>query len=282
MHIKKWCPSYCFGLQIISTVFSLCSRWIVFLLLVFLLYVWGDVVSSRCCCWMVRKYTWIPYIDSCPVPARHGCVLVVPARPGFPEMVYRRAEKPKMVSTSSSSPICGLRPRIRGWSVISTKAGWSGGGRGTTLVLPVTWFWEEGQKVQIAPIHHQHAKNRRPWIILHVVSGPWTSIVAALDKGQCNKAVCRQHRYLLLRQSKDDLSQSQETVQCTDCTVVSTCPRVPYMCLWSAVANIPLQYYTRSLLFGGRYVHPPKDFLSLILHISNTLFLTRFRTNKIA
>jgi hypothetical protein len=34
---------------------------------------------------------------------------------------YRRAEKPKMVSTSSSSPICGLRPRIRGWSLISPR-----------------------------------------------------------------------------------------------------------------------------------------------------------------
>ncbi len=129
---------------------------------------------------------------------------------------YRRAEKPKMVSTSSSSPISGLRPRIRGWSVISTEAGlwfifaggivgtpggrgglspgwFEGGGKGSTLVFPVTWFWEEGQKVQIAPIHHQHAKNRRPWILLHVVSGPWTSIVAALDKGQCNKAVCRRY-----------------------------------------------------------------------------------------
>ncbi len=51
----------------------------------------------------------------------------------------------------------------------------------------------EGQKVQIVPIYHQHAKNRKPWIILPVVSGPWTSIVAALDKGQCNIAVCRRY-----------------------------------------------------------------------------------------
>ncbi len=51
-----------------------------------------------------------------------------------------------------------------------------------------------GQKVQIVPIYHQHAKNRRPWILLHVVSGPWTFIVAALDKGQCNIAVCRRYR----------------------------------------------------------------------------------------
>jgi hypothetical protein len=36
---------------------------------------------------------------------------------------YRHAEKPKMVSTSSSSPISGLRPRIRGRSVVFTEAG---------------------------------------------------------------------------------------------------------------------------------------------------------------
>ena len=38
---------------------------------------------------------------------------------------YRRAEKPKMVSTPTSNPIYGLRPRIRGWSVISTEPGLS-------------------------------------------------------------------------------------------------------------------------------------------------------------
>jgi hypothetical protein len=36
---------------------------------------------------------------------------------------YRRAEKPKMVSTPTPGPIYGLRPRIRGWSVISTEPG---------------------------------------------------------------------------------------------------------------------------------------------------------------
>jgi hypothetical protein len=30
-------------------------------------------------------------------------------------------------------------------------------------------------------------------ISLHVVSGPWTSIVAALDKGRFNIAVCRRY-----------------------------------------------------------------------------------------
>jgi hypothetical protein len=44
----------------------------------------------------------------------------------------------------------------------------------------------------------QHDQGRGPWILLHVVSGPWTSFVAALDKGQCRKAVCRRHRYIYI------------------------------------------------------------------------------------
>ena len=48
--------------------------------------------------------------------------------------------------------------------------------------------------MQIVPIHHWHAKNRIPRIPLHLVSGPWTSIVAALDGGRSNIAVCRRHR----------------------------------------------------------------------------------------
>ena len=31
----------------------------------------------------VERYNGPPYIDFCPVPARHGCVLVVPAQPDF-------------------------------------------------------------------------------------------------------------------------------------------------------------------------------------------------------
>jgi hypothetical protein len=38
-----------------------------------------------------------------------------------------------------------------------------------------------------------HDQGKGPWILLHVVSGPWTSLVAALDKGQRRKAVCRRH-----------------------------------------------------------------------------------------
>jgi hypothetical protein len=33
----------------------------------------------------------------------------------------------------------------------------------------------------------------RLWFLLHFVSGPWTSIVAALDGGRSNIAVCRRH-----------------------------------------------------------------------------------------
>ena len=81
-------------------------------LLVFLLYVWGDVVSSTCCCWVAWRYTGIPYIDSCPVPARHGCVLVVPARPGFPEMTHKsamkkRAGQPALASSLAPWPRTG-------------------------------------------------------------------------------------------------------------------------------------------------------------------------------
>ena len=52
--------------------------------------------------------------------------------------------------------------------------------------------------MQIVPIHHWHAKNRIPWIPLHCVSGPWTSIVAALDGGRSNIAVCRRYSQSLL------------------------------------------------------------------------------------
>ena len=45
----------------------------------------------------------------------------------------------------------------------------------------------------MASMHLQHDQSIGPWILLHVVSGPWTSFVAALDKGQCRKAVCRRH-----------------------------------------------------------------------------------------
>ena len=129
---------------------------------------------------------------------------------------YRRAEEPKMVSTSSSRCWGGLRPRIRGWSTISLRPAypWSvcrgrgtyprgeGGGLGPwwfeggegVLTNPSNHpFLRRGQKMQIVPIHHWHAKNRIPWIPLHCVSGPWTSIVAALDGGRSNIAVCRRY-----------------------------------------------------------------------------------------
>ena len=160
-----------------------------FLLLVFLLYVWGDVASSTCCCWVVRRYTGIPYIDSCPVPARHGCVLVVPARPGFPEAragqhSRARAGQPALASSSAAWPRTGA-PKSPKWSPhppldvgaasdleseaevrflwgrpilglfagggARTPGGREGGsahgglkgGRGFSLILPITRFSEE-------------------------------------------------------------------------------------------------------------------------------------------
>ena len=121
-----------------------------------------------------------------------------------------------MVATSSSRCCCGLRPRIRGRSTISPRlaspSSFAGGGvctpGGRGGGLSPGWFegvegvptnpsshlvLRRGQKMQIVPIHHQHAKNRRPWILLPVVSGPWTSFVAELDKGQSNIAVCRRY-----------------------------------------------------------------------------------------
>jgi hypothetical protein len=49
----------------------------------------------------------------------------------------------------------------------------------------------------MASMHLQHDQGGGPWILLHVVSGPWTSFVAALDKGQCRKAVGRRHTLLV-------------------------------------------------------------------------------------
>ncbi len=41
----------------------------------------------------MERYNGPPYIDFCPVPARHGCILVVPARPDFFKRAcgYKRA-----------------------------------------------------------------------------------------------------------------------------------------------------------------------------------------------
>ncbi len=204
----------------------------------FLLYVWGDVASSTCCCWVVGRYTGIPYIDSCPVPARHGCVLVVPAHPDFPEMTHKiamkkRAGQPALASSSAAwpgteapkSPKWSPHPPLaqsgasdleseaevrffRGRPLVHLLHGvehvpkggggglspdWFEGGEGVPTNPSNHLVLRRGQRMQI--VHHLHVKNRRPWISLHVVSGPWTSIVAALDKGWSNIAVCRRYSY---------------------------------------------------------------------------------------
>jgi len=85
-------------------------------------------------------------------------------------------------------------PSERGWEgVLSCLPWWGGRERGTgssqnTCHLP----WVTRYLLLMLPLHDQ---GRGAWILLHVVSGPWTSFVAALDKGQCRKAVCRRHKY---------------------------------------------------------------------------------------
>ena len=70
---------------------------------------------------------------------------------------------------------------------------WFEGGEGVPTNPSNHPFLRRGQRMQIVPIHHWHAKNRIPRIPLHFVSGPWTSIVAALDGGRSNIAVCRRY-----------------------------------------------------------------------------------------
>ena len=73
--------------------------------LVFLLSVWGGVASSTFCCWVVRKYTEIPYIDSCPVPACHSPVLWYwPAWFSQRSAPEKRAGQPALVSSSAVWP----------------------------------------------------------------------------------------------------------------------------------------------------------------------------------
>ena len=67
---------------------------------------------------------------------------------------------------------------------------WFEGGEGVPTNPSSHLVLRRGQKMQIAPIHHQHAKNGSSF---HAVSGPWTSFVAALDKGRFNIAVCRRY-----------------------------------------------------------------------------------------
>jgi hypothetical protein len=47
-----------------------------------------------------------------------------------------------------------------------------------------------------------HDQSRGPWILLHIVSGPWTFFVAALDKGRFNMAVCRRYSFELMKRIK--------------------------------------------------------------------------------
>jgi hypothetical protein len=83
------------------------------------------------------------------------------------------------------------------------------GGEGVPINPPSHLFPRRGQRMQI--VHHLPVKNRRPMISLHAVSGPWTSFVAALDKGRFNIAVCRRYTFSLVQPPPPSICQS--TVQ---------------------------------------------------------------------
>jgi hypothetical protein len=68
-----------------------------------------------------------------------------------------------------------------------------GGGEAHPSISVITCFWEPGHKVQMASMLSSHDQGKGPWILRHVVSGPWTSLVAVQDKGQCKIAVCGRH-----------------------------------------------------------------------------------------
>jgi len=72
----------------------------------------------------------------------------------------------------------------RGWEgVLSWLPWWGGRERGAGASQnPYHLPWVTRYLLPMLSLHDQ---GRGPWILLHVVSGPWTSFVAALDKGRC-------------------------------------------------------------------------------------------------
>ncbi len=63
------------------------------------------------------------------------------------------------------------------------------GGEAHPSISVITCFCEPGHKVQMASMLSPHDQGKGPWILLHVVSGPWTPLVAVHDKVQCKIAV---------------------------------------------------------------------------------------------
>jgi hypothetical protein len=80
----------------------------------------------------------------------------------------------------------GLGP----WWFEGGEEGGTGSSQNSRHLLWVTRY--------LLPMLSLHDQSRGPWILLHVVSGPWTSIVAALDGGRSNIAVCRRYSNDLL------------------------------------------------------------------------------------
>ena len=78
----------------------------------------------------------------------------------------------------------------RGWSRYQKGVGGGSalaalvGGGGPSFYFCYHLLLEPRHKVQMASMLSLHDQGRGPWIPLHVVSGPWTSLVAVHDKGQ--------------------------------------------------------------------------------------------------
>jgi hypothetical protein len=85
----------------------------------------------------------------------------------------------------------GCVPERRWEGGLSWLPWWGGRERGAGASQnPYHLPWVTRYLLPMFPLHDQ---GRGPWILLYVGSGPWTSFVAALDKGQCRKAVFRRH-----------------------------------------------------------------------------------------
>jgi hypothetical protein len=87
--------------------------------------------------------------------------------------------------------------------------GCSDGGGGGRPTLLVSWS-PASEKRGIGYAFTTSMIRVEAWNLLHVVSGPWTSFVAVLDKGHWNIAVCRWHNIFkeVYRKEKTGKSRS--------------------------------------------------------------------------
>jgi hypothetical protein len=94
-----------------------------------------------------------------------------------------------------------------------------------------------------------HGQGKGPWILLHVVSGPWTSFVAALDKGQCRKAVCRRHNTLYHHAAAP--AKEINGILITDLMCASIAARLDILRSLKAQLDKRIQYQRETARVGG-------------------------------